>query len=778
MENKLFSTKSYFNSLADHVWLYFAALCLIILTILALCFKTEPKFYNQGINIIPKPNQMVCGNDFYEINRRIVLVVSDSLRNDKSISYFRAKIKNSTGLNLKMVSQKPPANYIEFVLNQKEDYGSEGYLLTVKPSSVRLSANTSRGLFYGMQSLLQLMPAEIESPRKTTSAEWLIPCVEIRDSPRFRWRGMHLDVCRHFVPVENIKKHLDMMAMYKLNTFHWHLTEDQAWRIEIKKHPRLTEIGSKRVEGEGFEYGGYYSQEQIRDLVQYATDRHINIVPEIEMPGHALAALSAYPQLSCTGGPFSPRIVWGVEEDVFCAGKEETFRFLEDIISEVADLFPYEYIHIGGDECPKERWKECPRCQQRMKDEKLTNEHELQSYFIKRIEKTVLFHNRKMIGWDEILEGGLAPSATVMSWRGEQGGIEAASMGHDVVMTPGSHCYLDHYQGSSKVEPVAIGGYTLLEKVYSYEPIPAKLNPDKAHHVLGTQGNVWTEYMYTPELVEYFVYPRILALAEVCWTKPELKDFGSFLSRLDNHHVRMDLKGINYHIPLPEGPANREVFVDSSVISFQTTREMTMVYTTDGTLPHSKSKQYKHPLVFKSNTELKVATLLKTGKTDPIRTIILEKQPFLVAEKPENAHKGLKVQLTRGVFRKVAELDTVSKWHDTLQLADMKTFHQHIDYKNPSAAVITGYISVPKNRVYRFSTNADNFFIHNRLLINNEKEVKKHSRKDATVALEAGIHPVKFVVLNTVTGGWPQSWNGKWLQVSTNGKDFTDAVFY
>ncbi len=777
MEGKLFSTKDYFFRRSDRVWFVVVAVILFVLAVASFYTKNEIKVYNTGLNIIPNPNSIVQGEGYFELNRRTTLVVHDSLLNRSTMRFFRQTIKHSTGLNPKAISVKPPANYILFQIDSSFNYGKEGYALAVRPSSVKINAGTIRGLYYGIQSLLQLLPAEVVSERKNTTVDWLIPCVEIQDSPRFVWRGMHLDVCRHFLPVESIKKHLDMMAMYKLNTFHWHLTEDQAWRIEIKKYPLLTEVGSRRIEGEGIEHSGFYTQQQIREIVEYAAERHINIVPEIEMPGHALAALSGYPEYSCTGGPFSPRIVWGVEEDVFCAGKEETFRFIEDVISEVVALFPYEYFHIGGDECPKDRWKMCPLCQKRMTDEKLKNEHELQSYFVKRVEKILLAHNRKMIGWDEILEGGIAPSATIMSWRGEQGGIEAASMGHDAVMTPGSHCYLDHYQGSPKVEPVAIGGYTLLEKVYGYEPVPASLSPDKAHHILGTQGNVWAEYMYSPTMNEYFIYPRILALAEVGWTKPERKNFTSFLSRLDNHHVRMDLLGINYHIPLPEGPSNFEAFVDSAVIAFSTTRQIDIVYTTNGTMPHSKSLKYSKPLIFKKNTVLNVATLLKTGKMSRVRTITIEKQDYREGLKELNPQKGISVTIARGTFLKIKDLDTVQTWADTIFLNDINELHKLFDYKQPSAAFVTGYIQVPENHVYRFSTNADRFYIHDRLLISNEKEVKKHSRNDATIALGAGIHPVKFIILNNIVGGWPQAWNGKWLQISKNGSEFSDAEF-
>ncbi|MBL7983070.1 MAG: family 20 glycosylhydrolase [Flavobacteriales bacterium] len=410
----------------------------------------------------------------------------------------------------------------------------EWYALGVMTDGIVISATTEAGLFRGSRTLVQLL----EQGRETGT----LPCLSITDWPRFPWRGMHLDACRHFWSVEFTKKYIDLLARYKMNSFHWHLTEDQGWRIEIKKYPKLTEVGAwrkgsqvgpyARLEHDTIPYGGFYTQEQIREVVAYAQARHINVVPEIEMPGHAMAALAAYPRLGCTGGPYEVQRGWGVFEDVFCAGNDSVFTVLEDVLTEVMALFPSEMIHIGGDECPKEAWKACAKCQARMKSEGLKDEHELQSYFIQRIEQFVNSKGRKLIGWDEILEGGLAPNAAVMSWRGTEGGIAAARSGHYAVMSPGSHCYFDHYQGDPANEPLAFGGYTTVQKVYSYEPIPSELKPEEQKYILGAQGNVWTEYILTPEHVEYMAVPRMLALAEVLWTPKEKRDEADFLRRL------------------------------------------------------------------------------------------------------------------------------------------------------------------------------------------------------------------------------------------------------
>lgn len=423
----------------------------------------------------------------------------------------------------------------------------EWYSLTVRRDGITVTAPTEEGLYRGSRTLVQLL----EQGRDTGT----LPCLSITDWPRFPWRGMHLDVSRHFFPIDFVKKYIDLLARYKMNSFHWHLTEDQGWRIEIMKYPKLTEVGAWRngsqigpYAAQTFDtlrYGGFYTQEQIREVVAYAAERHITIVPEIEMPGHAMAALASYPHLGCTGGPYEVQRGWGVFDEVFCAGNDSVFTFLEDVLTEEMDLFPGEYIHIGGDECPKTRWKECAKCQGRMQTEGLKDEHELQSYFIQRIEKFVNAKGRKIIGWDEILEGGLAPNAAVMSWRGTEGGIAAAKARHHAVMSPGSHCYFDHYQGDPANEPVAIGGYTTVQKVYSYEPIPEALNEDEAKYILGAQGNVWTEYILTPEHVEYMAVPRMLALAEVLWTPKKRRDEADFMRRLEAEFPRLEEMGVN-----------------------------------------------------------------------------------------------------------------------------------------------------------------------------------------------------------------------------------------
>ncbi|RZK94571.1 MAG: beta-N-acetylhexosaminidase, partial [Hymenobacter sp.] len=431
-----------------------------------------------------------------------------------------------------------------------------------------------------------------------------LPAVEVADKPRYSWRGMHLDVSRHFFPVEFVKQYIDYLALHKMNTFHWHLTDDQGWRIEIKKYPKLTSVGGYREgtlighygakvpEYDNVRYGGFYTQEQVKEVVKYAQDRYITVVPEIEMPGHALAALAAYPELSCTGGPFKVGQTWGVFDDIFCAGNEQTFSFLQDVLTEVMPLFPSKIVHIGGDEAPKTRWKTCPKCQARIKTEHLKDEHELQSYFVQRMEKFVNTKGKTIIGWDEILEGGLAPNAAVMSWRGMEGGTAAAKQKHQVVMTPGEFVYFDHAQGDPAQEPLNIGGYLPLAKVYSFEPTPPELNAEERKYILGAQANLWTEYIPTTQYVEYMVLPRMSALAEVLWTPASQKNWESFKVRMQPQYQRFAALGANYS----KSAFNvREQFVADttkggdvvSLLLDATGPQIT--YTLDGTAPTSAS---------------------------------------------------------------------------------------------------------------------------------------------------------------------------------------------
>lgn len=526
----------------------------------------------QDINIIPNPIKVkvIKEEKPFTINERTKIVLGPMGENLNSFSdYLNNYLLKFYGQKLEVVDweNKPDKNYITISLSPSHRTHTNEYSINVTSFSIDINSDDNEGVFYGLQTLTQLLPAN----KTTKSLNATIPSLQITDYPRFAYRGLHLDCARHFWSVEFLKKYIDYLALHKFNTFHWHLTDDQGWRIEIKKYPKLTSVGGwrngtiiGRYPGTGndrIKYGGFYTQHQIKEIVKYAADRYIAVIPEIEMPGHASAAIAAYPELSCFpdkstdypkecawSGPTAGKQVqqtWGVFDDVFCAGKENTFKFLEDVMEEVLALFPSKYIHVGGDECPKEHWKKCPACQQRMKDNKLKDEHELQSYFIQRMEKHLNAKGRTLIGWDEILEGGLAPNAVVMSWRGEQGGIEAAKQNHYVIMTPGNPVYFDHTQSENE-DSVTIGGYNPIEKVYAYEPVPKELNDEQAKYILGAQANMWTEYMKNTSKVEYMIFPRMAALSEVLWSPKEKKDWKGFEKRLKEQFKRYDLWKANY----------------------------------------------------------------------------------------------------------------------------------------------------------------------------------------------------------------------------------------
>lgn len=559
-------------------------------------------------SIIPKPKEFVRHEAAFTLLPKTVIQV-DTI--DFEALYLQQKIEEITGLTLQISTQSAPSKiHLTKRFSGPETLAAkDAYYLAVDANSVVLNALTSVGMFYGIQSFLQLIP-----PQKQSKV--LIPSVQMMDHSTFAWRGMHLDVSRHFFSVEEIKKYLDYLALYKFNVFHWHLTDDQGWRIEIKQFPKLTQIGAWRprtMKGhyrdqtyESKPYGGYYTQEQIKDVVAYANERHITVVPEIEMPGHALAALAAYPEFSCTGGPFEVEGGWGVFDDVFCP-KPQTFDFLKAVLDEVFALFPSKYIHIGGDECPKTRWKSCPHCQRLITDLGLKDEFELQSYFIRTIENYVHQKGRQIIGWDEILEGGLAPRAAVMSWRGTEGGIEAAKAGHEVVMTPTSHCYFDFYQGEPEHEPLAIGGFTPLHKVYQFHPIPNDLPQENHTFILGAQANVWTEYIKTFDQVEYMIFPRLTALAEVLWGTANPAHYAEFEQRVIHHMKRWDQMNIRYSRSMFEMRSEVEVIQNEVKLTLKAPNPSGIRYTTNGTAPAPNAFRYASPISVRESQSIQAA---------------------------------------------------------------------------------------------------------------------------------------------------------------------------
>ena len=505
------------------------------------------------IALFPQPQQLERAPGQFILDADTRIAADDIKLGELLADYLRP----ATGFDLpvdQLDQQTVGDNSIQLLPAASGD--DESYTLDVSPQRAIISAAAAAGFIRGMQTLRQLLPPQILGAGPVNQAEWTIPALSITDAPAFGWRGLHLDVGRHLFPVEFIKKFIDLLCFYKFNTFHWHLTDDQGWRIEIKKYPKLTEIGGWRKETlipktweqyDGQPYGGFYTQEDIREVVAYAAERRITVVPEIELPGHSVAALTAYPELGCVGQDYQVRTNWGIAEDIFCAGKDKVFAFLEDVFTEVLALFPSKHIHIGGDEAPKSRWKACPDCQARIQTERLADENELQSWFVRHIEAWLNARGRQLVGWDEILEGGLAPNATVMSWRGSQGGIDAANAGHDVVMTPNTYCYLDYYQSEDvDSEPPAIPAILPLKQVYQFVVIPEQIAADKAHHILGGQGNIWTEFMPTSSHLEYMAFPRAIAIAEILWRHPDDRDIEAFETRLKKHLACLDAMGVNY----------------------------------------------------------------------------------------------------------------------------------------------------------------------------------------------------------------------------------------
>ena len=599
--------------------------------VLCSCGSHDPQ-----IAIVPYPNHLETGRGTYRVTDRPVTCDSRTdERTQRAVVGFAARLATVTGgTNPVTVADEVPASGIRFVTD--ESLPAEGYELNVDGEGIEVRASQFPGFLYALQSLEQLLPAAVYGTEPAPDAAWEVPCVKIADAPRFAYRGMHLDVARHFFSVDEVKRYIDVMAIHKLNTLHWHLTDDQGWRIEIKRYPELTAVGSIRKATvvrkewgtyDGTPYGGFYTQDEIRDVVKYAADRGVTVIPEIDLPGHMLAALTAYPELGCTGGPYEVWGRWGVADDVLCPGREKTFEFLEGVLTEVMELFPSEYIHIGGDECPKVRWEKCPRCQAKIRqlglkdDGEHTAEHYLQSYVTDRIGKFLAQHGRRIIGWDEILEGRAPSDAVVMSWRGSEGGIAAAKLGHDVIMTPNSHFYFDYYQSlDTDAEPFGIGGYIPMEQVYSYDPAFPELTPEQQKHILGVQANLWTEYVLSDEHLEYMLLPRLAALSEVQWCLPETKDWNRFIGsfRMDKIYSQLGYEFAKHIFGVTASYA-----VDPEkggvVMTLTTQGGAPIRYTLDGSDPTASSPLYKAPVTIGESCTFKAAAL-REGMQTPVYT--------------------------------------------------------------------------------------------------------------------------------------------------------------
>ena len=715
-----------------------------------------------ALNIIPRPKSVTRGPGEFQFNYQTKIVTLDREAQELA-SFLNEFLLKNHGFKLEFVAspKKTPKGAIVFerLAANGNIPSEEDYAMTVSKKEIRIKARGNAGMFYALQTLFQMLPRKIEKGRAT------VPAVEIVDQPRFKYRGMHLDVGRHFMPVSFVKKYIDMMSRYKLNQFHWHLTEDQGWRIEIKKYPRLTEIGSKRPQtqvgrfsttftGDGIPVEGFYTQDEIRDVVAYAKARKINVIPEIELPGHSSAALAAYPQFGCKENyDYKVQMTWGIFKEVFCP-TDATFKFLEDVLDETIALFPDSpYIHIGGDEVLKDHWKESAFVQDLMKRENLKDEHEVQSYFVRRIEKFINSKGKIMIGWDEILEGGLAPNAVVMSWRGEKGGIEAAKAKHDVIMTPTNFMYFDYGQGDPKFEPINIGNMLSLETVYSYNPIPKELAVDEAKYVLGAQGNVWTEYMKTPEKVEYMVFPRLLALSEVVWSPLDGKNWDDFRSRLPEHFARLDAMNVNYRIPEPRGLSNI-LLADSDTARIELTPPMPtarIFYTLDGTEPNERSNEYKTPFEIKlsdnERKELKAIVMTAGGRKSVVYAATILRRGYREPVELKEKREGVSFAFYKQSFKSVAEISsaTPDEKGDTKSI-QLPQFAKKIDPKLPFAATFDGYINVPADGIYEFQLESDDggvLSIGDEVVVDNDG---MHTPQTlyGVVPLRKGLHPFRL----------------------------------
>ncbi len=755
-------------------------LLLILPVVLMACnARVDDRTYNSGIHIIPQPTQVETSEGSFTIDRSTTIVIDGKIW-EKEAGVLADKLSAASGMVLPLYDRERE-NAI--ILRTDRNIESEGYTIDVDKKHIILSASTETGMFYAIQSLLQLLPAEIEGvvPADIVLS---VPAVRISDSPRFSYRGLMIDVCRHFFSIEELKRQISVMAMLKLNYLHLHLTDNQGWRIAIDRYPELVEHSAVQETYNGEKYGPfYYTKDDIRELISFADSHHVEVIPEIEFPGHSLAALVAFPELSCTGGPFESEQVFGYEENVFCVGNDSVFSFMENVLQEIADLFPSQYLHIGGDECVKKYWTTCPRCQALATKLNLkpdgghSVEEQLQSYAIKRMERYISGSlGKRMLGWEEILEGGLPDGAAVMSWKGTESGAEAAALHHDIVMASmADGLYLCAAQGADEVEPAAMGGQSLLKDVYEFEPVPECLDKEDRSFVIGTQACLWSEWTPTAELLEYMLYPRAVALAETAWSQPGNKDWSDFLRRLENIQVRLDLKGINYHIPIPEGEltTNRVFTGDSVTLEFTNSRDLPMIYTDDNSTPEKGSPLLPEQLIIHNPCTLKICTKTAGGKLSPVRTVVVEKQqpmPAMHGEYPDKIRLSLATELFKNendYSQAVFDTDTVI---DSFASYDNSKF----DFKSPSLAIYCGVVNVPQTGVYTFKSNADELWIADRRLIYNPTSSRFYRQK-SQIALEKGPHPFRLVFSNRLKEGFASCWypidfqyqlpsGGEWLK--------------
>ena len=707
-----------------------------------------------ALQVIPKPLEVKESKGSFNLSSNTVILADKNSIN--LASYTQDFLRMSTGyaFPVKSYADKSRAKPDAIILQQaklSEDLGVEGYKLSVTQNGVVIRAESQAGLFYGVQTLKQLLPLRIKRREVVKDVGvWTIPCVEITDKPRFEWRGLMIDSSRTFQSVEYLKKTIELMAMYKMNVFHWHLTDDQGWRLEIKKYPKLTRKGARFPTkwNQPESYQGYYTQDEVRDLVAYAQARNITIVPEIEMPGHTLGVLTCYPELSCTGGPFEIHPFTkgpGIHKDIFCAGNEKSFEFLENVLKEVIELFPSEYVHVGGDEAPKHRWRQCAKCQQRIKDENLRNEHALQSYFINRMGKFLEKHNKKFMGWNEILGAGLSEKAAIMSWQGMRGGYSAAKSGRKAVMSPTTYCYFDYSYRSISTQ-----------KAYQFEPIPEDFNPKYAKNILGIQANFWSHLDREPHLVDKQLWPRLISIAERGWVERSVRDWDDFSRRLGTQLDRLHMMDVKFYPPNLVGLKLDRAFVDQTTAGvINTSKVMDIHYTLDGSEPTISSPLYTKPIVLKKSTTVKAKGFLPDGRTTQLLTGSYKKQSYRKSAAVAPSKAGLRCEYRLGAFK---SFDDISKG-EIKQISiqpqiDIPDYAVKSNEKDGSFTLsFTGYVEVPRTAIYTFYIQSDDggqLFIGDELVVDNARGRSKE--RSGQIALEAGHHPIKVLYYEGMGG--------------------------
>lgn len=716
-----------------------------------------------SFDIIPKPKLVESYSGEFIIDNKVEIFCKDTSVCKYAENLIRT-ISNSSGIYLRMTN-KPKGKYISFEL--ESNYDSEEYFIDIDETRINIHSSSTSGIYYALQTLLQLLPAELESNDKHTVNEIKLPCVKIHDYPVMKYRGVMIDVCRHFFTVEELKKQIEILGSLKINKLHLHLTDNQGWRIEIKKYPELVQKSSVAETYNNKKYGPfYYTQNEIRDIIKYADYHNIEVIPEIEFPGHSLSVLVPFPELSCTGGPFVSEQVFGYEENVFCVGNDSVYCFMQDVLTEVANLFPSEYIHIGGDECSKKMWKQCPKCQAKARKMGLeskngiTVEELLQSYAINRLEQFISNKlKKKMIGWHEVLEGGINKNVTVMSWRDTQIGYNAALNGYDVIMSPMPEgFYLCDYQGAVEVEPAASGEFSSIKKLYNYNARGDNTDSSVKSHIIGLEACAWTEWCSDLNTLEYFMYPRVIALSENAWTSVDQKDWDDFQKRLDNIYIRLKYKGVNFHIPMPEGVLTRNVIIPKDTVNLflKNSRSLPMVYTCDGTDPTVISKLLPEKLVLNNSCTLKVATLVAKKILSPVRTIVIDKQSH---PKPavNETFEGIRLQIANGCFDNINELPENIFSKDTI-INSLKDYNKEkFNFRKPSIAIYTGYFEVPETSIYVFMSNDDELWIDDENIILNKSSSRFYACKKE-VYLEKGYHKFKIVFSNRLKDGFATCW--------------------